>query len=130
MALLMNTRGLVELIVLNLGVDLGILSPKLFAMMVVMAVVTTAFTPPLVHCTVAGHEQESEPTEAELAPMANNKGHDVSTSNVSASDEDIRVAANLVTTLGEISQLPSIPICPLPGNHYHLCTSILPYYHN
>jgi Kef-type K+ transport system membrane component KefB len=44
---LMNTRGLVELIVLNLGLDLGILSPKIFTMMVVMALVTTAMTGPL-----------------------------------------------------------------------------------
>ncbi len=39
---LMNTRGLMELIVLNIGLDLGIISPTLFAMMVVMALATTA----------------------------------------------------------------------------------------
>jgi Kef-type K+ transport system membrane component KefB len=44
---LMNTRGLVELIVLNLGYDLGILSPRIFAMMVLMALVTTFITGPL-----------------------------------------------------------------------------------
>jgi Kef-type K+ transport system membrane component KefB len=44
---LMNTRGLVELIVLNLGLDLGILSARVFAMMVVMALVTTFMTGPL-----------------------------------------------------------------------------------
>jgi Kef-type K+ transport system membrane component KefB len=44
---LMNTRGLVELVVLNIGLDLGIISPVLFAMMVVMAVVTTLSTVPL-----------------------------------------------------------------------------------
>jgi len=44
---LMNTRGLVELIVLNLGYELGILPPKLFAMMVLMALVTTFMTGPL-----------------------------------------------------------------------------------
>jgi len=44
---LMNTRGLVELIVLNLGYDLGILSPKVFAMMVLMALTTTFMTGPL-----------------------------------------------------------------------------------
>ncbi|HEV7924800.1 MAG TPA: cation:proton antiporter [Verrucomicrobiae bacterium] len=44
---LMNTRGLVELIVLNIGFDLGILSPKVFSMMVVMALVTTCMTGPL-----------------------------------------------------------------------------------
>ena len=37
----MNTRGLMELIVLNIGLELGVISPKLFAMMVIMALVTT-----------------------------------------------------------------------------------------
>jgi Kef-type K+ transport system membrane component KefB len=44
---LMNTRGLMELIVLNIGYDLGILSPGVFAMMVIMALVTTFMTGPL-----------------------------------------------------------------------------------
>jgi len=44
---LMNTRGLVELIVLNLGYDLGILPPKIFGMMVLMALATTFMTGPL-----------------------------------------------------------------------------------
>jgi Kef-type K+ transport system membrane component KefB len=44
---LMNTRGLMELIVLNIGLDLGVISPTLFAMMVIMALVTTFATTPL-----------------------------------------------------------------------------------
>ncbi|MSR05646.1 MAG: cation:proton antiporter [Gemmatimonadetes bacterium] len=44
---LMNTRGLVELVVLNLGLELGIISPTLFAMLVIMAVITTAATMPM-----------------------------------------------------------------------------------
>jgi Kef-type K+ transport system membrane component KefB len=44
---LMNTRGLVELIVLNIGYDLGILSDRSFAMLVLMALVTTFMTGPL-----------------------------------------------------------------------------------
>ena len=44
---LMNTRGLVELVVLNIGYDLGILSDRIFAMMVVMALITTFMTAPL-----------------------------------------------------------------------------------
>lgn len=43
---LMNTRGLMQLIVLNIGYDLGILSPQIFAMMVLMALVTTFMTGP------------------------------------------------------------------------------------
>jgi len=44
---LMNTRGLMELIALNIGYDLGILSPRIFTMLVIMALVTTALTGPL-----------------------------------------------------------------------------------
>ncbi|HTE30215.1 MAG TPA: cation:proton antiporter [Chryseolinea sp.] len=43
---LMNTRGLMELVVLNIGYDLGVLSPQIFAMMVLMALVTTFMTGP------------------------------------------------------------------------------------
>lgn len=46
---LMNTRGLMELIVLNVGLDLKIISPTLFAMLVMMALVTTMATGPLLH---------------------------------------------------------------------------------
>ncbi len=43
---LMNTRGLMELVILNIGYDLGVLSPQIFAMMVIMALVTTIMTGP------------------------------------------------------------------------------------
>lgn len=44
---LMNTRGLMELVVLNIGLDLGVISPVVFAMLVVMALVTTLATSPV-----------------------------------------------------------------------------------
>ena len=47
LGVLMNTRGLMELVVLNIGLDLGVISPALFAMMVLMAVVTTMMTAPV-----------------------------------------------------------------------------------
>lgn len=43
---LMNTRGLMELVVLNIGYDIGVLSPEIFAMMVIMALATTCMTGP------------------------------------------------------------------------------------
>lgn len=46
---LMNTRGLMELVVLNVGLDLKIISPTLFAMMVLMALVTTTLTTPVLY---------------------------------------------------------------------------------
>jgi len=47
LGVLMNTRGLMELIVLNIGLDLGVISPTLFTMMVVMALMTTVATTPV-----------------------------------------------------------------------------------
>src|SRR5690606_8596493 len=47
LGILMNTRGLTELIILNVGLELGLLSPELFTMMVIMALVTTVMTGPL-----------------------------------------------------------------------------------
>ncbi len=83
--ILLNTRGLVELIVLNIGLDLGVLSPTLFSMLVIMALVTTmmaspilallnkfsrstAHTPDPVTHTFA-NETEQKP---QLAPTSNN----------------------------------------------------------
>jgi Kef-type K+ transport system membrane component KefB len=44
---LMNTRGLMELVILNVGLDVGILTPTLFSLMVMMAILTTFMTAPL-----------------------------------------------------------------------------------
>lgn len=47
LGILMNTRGLMELIVLNVGLDLGVISPTIFTMLVIMALVTTFATTPV-----------------------------------------------------------------------------------
>lgn len=51
LGILMNTRGLVELIVLNIGLSLGVLTPRLFTMLVLMALVTTFMAGPLLRLT-------------------------------------------------------------------------------
>ncbi|HEX7070642.1 MAG TPA: cation:proton antiporter, partial [Rhodothermales bacterium] len=48
LGVLMNTRGLMELVILTIGLELGVISPALFAMMVLMALVTTFMTTPLI----------------------------------------------------------------------------------
>jgi Kef-type K+ transport system membrane component KefB len=61
---LMNTRGLVELIVLNLGYDLGILSPRIFTMLVIMALATTCMTGPLLQLRqLVGNREKVMATE-------------------------------------------------------------------
>jgi Kef-type K+ transport system membrane component KefB len=61
---LMNTRGLMELIVLNIGLDLGVIGPTLFAMMVVMALVTTALTAPVLQRLMPSGSTERLPATA------------------------------------------------------------------
>ena len=65
LGVLMNTRGLVELIVLNIGLDLGVLSPTLFAMLVIMALVTTMMASPLL--PLLGYKQQTR-SEAQTLP--------------------------------------------------------------
>ena len=55
LGVLMNTRGLVELIVLNIGLDLHLISPRLFTMLVLMAIVTTVMTTPILQLIVRKH---------------------------------------------------------------------------
>jgi len=62
LGVLMNTRGLMELIVLNIGLDLLILSPTLFAMLVLMAIITTLATTPILQLlTHNATEPDGEP---------------------------------------------------------------------
>jgi hypothetical protein len=66
---LMNTRGLTELIVLNIGLDLGVISPALFTMLVIMALVTTFMAAPLLRLIDRRGDLTAAPEE-ELRPTA------------------------------------------------------------
>jgi Kef-type K+ transport system membrane component KefB len=73
LGVLMNTRGLVELIVLNVGLDLGVISPTLFAMLVIMALVTTFATSPILDWLTRDKQLaalSARPTQATGAAMA------------------------------------------------------------
>jgi Kef-type K+ transport system membrane component KefB len=75
LGVLMNTRGLVELIVLNIGLDLGVISPTLFAMLVLMALSTTLATTPILdlisHDLTEDRRDENEATSSKQAHAAN-----------------------------------------------------------
>jgi Kef-type K+ transport system membrane component KefB len=72
LGVLMNTRGLVELIVLDIGLDLHVLSPALFAMLVLMALATTMATTPVLALLQrgAGWEQAAEPAHGAAVSQA------------------------------------------------------------
>ena len=69
---LMNTRGLIELIVLNIGRDLGVISPTFFAMLVLMAVVTTMMASPQFSLLGYGQKNVREP-KAQKADLINDQ---------------------------------------------------------
>jgi len=61
--ILMNTRGLIELVILNIGLDIGVLARPLFSMMVVMAVGTTVMTTPLLLWVYRNREGQDLPKQ-------------------------------------------------------------------
>ena len=64
LGVLMNTRGLVELIVLNIGLDLRVISPTVYAMLVIMALVTTVATTPVLAWLTPATERRAAAVEA------------------------------------------------------------------
>jgi hypothetical protein len=65
LGVLMNTRGLMELIVLNIGLELHVISPTLFAMLVIMALATTLATSPILQLIMPRHQLEAEASRME-----------------------------------------------------------------
>lgn len=65
LGVLMNTRGLMELIVLNIGLELHVISPVMFAMLVIMALTTTLATSPILHFIMPRHQLEEEANQIE-----------------------------------------------------------------
>jgi Kef-type K+ transport system membrane component KefB len=64
LGVMMNCRGLTELVVLTIGLQLGVLSPALFAMFVIMALLTTAMTGPLLRSTMPAQPVRSDNRKA------------------------------------------------------------------
>jgi len=71
---LMNARGLMELIIINIGLQRGIISPALFATLVIMAVVTTLMASPIFELLVGRHRPAAGPTPAGSGPLATGSG--------------------------------------------------------
>ena len=69
---LMNARGMMELIIINIGLQRGIIGPALFSMLVIMAIVTTFMASPLFDLVYGRRhkmEGEAEPVTDEPAPV-------------------------------------------------------------
>jgi Kef-type K+ transport system membrane component KefB len=102
LGILMNTRGLMELIVLNIGLELKVISPRLFAMLVIMAVVTTFITTPVLQLLTGKRKKEEEAEPALPQPETARKGLLVTLAHL----DDIEPLVNLALAASEPDDPP------------------------
>ncbi|HRF79165.1 MAG TPA: cation:proton antiporter [Flavobacteriales bacterium] len=114
---LMNTRGLMELVVLNIGYDLGVLSPKIFAMMVIMALVTTFMTGPALDLIGKWFGHDEGATDG--APAALRKGWRVliSFGQPQSGKRMLRLAQELAPTTTAAMQVTALHMHPSDDLH-------------
>lgn len=115
---LMNTRGLMELVVLNIGYDLGILSPQIFAMMVIMALVTTFMTGPALDFINWVFKSKSEDQITEISRMSKFKIL-VSFGNPENGKSMIRLANGLINKTNGTSTIAAMHLFPSSKSHYY-----------
>lgn len=107
---LMNTRGLMELVVLNIGYDLGVLTPEVFAMMVIMALVTTFMTGPALDLIAKIFGKEEMLPHAESALRAGRYGILISFGNPLTGKRLVRVANAFIRKTPETSELTALHV--------------------
>ena len=108
---LMNTRGLMELVVLNIGYDLGVLSPKIFAMMVIMALVTTFMTGPALDLINRIFRKNSSPAFEEISQISKYKVL-ISFANPEKGKVLLRLANNLVKKMNSNAAVTVMHLSP------------------
>ncbi|MBV8297485.1 MAG: cation:proton antiporter [Acidimicrobiia bacterium] len=118
--ILMNTRGLTELIILNIGLDLGVIPPALFAMLVIMALVTTLMTTPLLALVYPRHEQERMVAEESGEEDEEQRRWRVLIPIASAAEghELVHLALRLARDHEEGTELVLLRTIRLPGSEY------------
>jgi hypothetical protein len=119
---LMNTRGLMELIVLNIGLDLGVLSPKIFAMMVIMALVTTFMTGPTLDLINWVFKTKQEEVPKEISEIRKFKIL-ISFGNPERGKLLLRLANGLIKKLNGNASLTAVHMTPSNElNHFNVET--------
>jgi Kef-type K+ transport system membrane component KefB/nucleotide-binding universal stress UspA family protein len=121
LGILMNTRGLTELIILNIGLDLGVIPPTLFAMLVIMALVTTFMTTPILSLIYPNNELEEM-----VAREAGDEEEDaerrwrllVSVPSTQLGMELVHTAIQLARDERERAQIILLRVVQLPGSAY------------
>jgi hypothetical protein len=111
LGVLMNTRGLMELIVLNIGLELHVISPALFAMLVLMALITTFATTPILHFITPRVTEESERETSDALPFEDRSGVLVTISNPNT----VSNVMDLALTLSPASDPPPLVLALVRG---------------
>lgn len=115
---LMNTRGLMELVVLNVGYDLGVLSPGIFAMMVIMALVTTFMTGPSIDLINWIYKKKEKPVPEEMME-ANRYKILLSFDSPGAGKSMMRLANSLTRKFEEHTTLTAMHLAPVNELHHY-----------
>lgn len=115
---LMNTRGLMELVVLNIGYDLGILSPEIFSMMVIMALVTTFMTGPSLDLINKVFKQKVSEITEKMNQLRKYKII-LSFGNPEMGKSLLRIANKLTKKQEENSSVTALHLCPNNVLHHY-----------
>jgi len=108
---LMNTRGLMELVVLNIGYDLGVLNPQIFTMMVIMALITTFMTGPLLSLINKIFKPDKEEYQQAMSNFSKYKVL-ISFGNADRGKSLLRLANSLVKKLNGNAQITAMHLSP------------------
>ena len=115
---LMNTRGLVELVVLNIGYDLGILSPQVFSMMVIMALVTTFMTGPALDLIDRTFKPKINIIQEKISQLSKFKII-LSFGNPEMGRSLLQLADNLIKKQKENTSVTALHLCPNNVLHHY-----------
>ncbi|MFA6576337.1 MAG: cation:proton antiporter [Nocardioides sp.] len=111
LGILMNTRGLTELVILNVGRELGLLGDTLFTMLVVMAVVTTVMTGPLLNFAYPARRVARDIAEAERLALGDQASTRVLL--VATPDQDDAAALDVAIGLVRLELNPEVVVAAL-----------------
>lgn len=115
---LMNTRGLMELVVLNIGYDLGVLTPEIFAMMVIMALVTTFMTGPALDLINWAFKSKQEEIPQEISQINKFKVL-VSFGNPERGKSLLRLANSFIKKLNGNASVTAMHLSPTNELHHY-----------
>lgn len=115
---LMNTRGLMELVVLNIGYDLGVLGPEMFAMMVIMALVTTIMTGPALDIINSVFRTTATVIPDAIAGISKYKIL-ISFANPESGRTLLRLANSLTLKVDSSSSVTAMHLSPVNELHYY-----------